>query len=86
MKVLCEEKGGEGLLAFMGKPIALWCLNYIYSGILVGVNDSCVKLKDAVIVYETGALTEKGWKDAQRLPGDFHYVQLSALESFGGAK
>ncbi len=86
MKVICEEKSGEGLEALLGQPVTLWCINYIYSGKLVGVNESCVKLAEAEIVYETGPFTESGWKDSQRLPGEYHYVQVAAIESFGGVK
>ena len=86
MKVVIDEVSGEGLESFLGKEIALYCVNYIYAGTLVGVNDTCVKLTDAHIVYETGPFDECGWKDAQALPGDTHYVQLVAVESFGGVK
>lgn len=75
------EVEGEGLVALMGERVTLFCLNYIYTGILVGVNDTCVKLEKASIVYETGAFTDKNWKDAQTLPNDL-YVQTSAVESF----
>jgi len=80
-----EEVEDRGLLAFMGKPISLFCLNYIYSGTVVGVNDQFVKLENPVIVYETGGLTAATWKDAQKLPG-VHYVMISAVESFGPGK
>lgn len=73
---------GEGLEALMGERVTLFCLNYIYTGKLVGVNSSFVKLESAMIVYETGALTDKTWKDAQPLPNDW-YVQTGAIESFG---
>ncbi len=43
------------------------------------------KLTDASIVYETGVLTDKNWKDAQKLPNDW-YVQQTAIESFGVLK
>lgn len=82
MKVLVKESESEGLLALMGKRVTLFCLNYIYTGDLVGVNDSCVKLSNAAVVYETGELSSKTWKDVQPLPQDW-YVQLSAVESFG---
>jgi len=80
-----EEKENEGLQAFLGKRITLYCLNYIYTGDLVGVNETCVKLSDASIVYETGSYIEKNWKDAQKLPHAW-YVQISAIESFGELK
>jgi hypothetical protein len=86
MKKIVEQVEGEGLEKFLGEPITLFCANYIYTGKLSGVNDSCVLLTDAAIVYETGAFNEKGWKDAQKLPGGEWYVQHSAIESFGKVK
>lgn len=81
MKKLIEEVEGEGLLSLMGLRITLFCINYIYTGKLVGVNTDCVLLRDAAIVYETGELTTKEWKDAQPLPNDV-YVSTNAIESF----
>lgn len=83
--VSVTEVEGEGLTALLGERITLFCLNYIYTGLLTGVNDTTVLLKDAVIVYETGELTSKDWKDAQKLPSDW-YVQISSIESFGRLK
>lgn len=80
--VKVEEVSGEGLVGLMGQNVTLFCLNYIYTGLLVGVNDSYLNLEKAKVVFETGAYDEKSWKDAQSLPGDW-YVQLSAVESFG---
>ena len=85
VKVKCEEIEGEGLLALLGKRVTLFCMNYIYTGDLEGVNDTCVKLKDAYIVYETGDFSSSGWKDAQKLAKEF-YVQTAAIESFGICK
>ena len=82
MKKLVEIQDGEGLEKLMGERVTLFCANFIYTGKLVGVNDSCVLLQDPAIVYETGAFTEKAWKDAQPLPGDW-YVQITMIESFG---
>ena len=82
MKVLVETKDGEGLESLMGQRVTLFCMNYIYTGKLVGVNNTCVKLEDAAIVYETGTLTDSNWKDAQRLPQAW-YVQTGTIESFG---
>ena len=73
---------GEGLQALMGERVTLFCLNYIYTGKLTGVNNTTVSLEEAAIVYETGSLTDKAWKDVQRLPGNW-YVQIAAIESFG---
>lgn len=84
MKVLQEvvEVKEEGLLALIGKNVALWCGSYIYAGKLIGVNDTCVKLDPAYVVYETGELTAKTWKDAQKFAGP-HYVMTRNIESFG---
>jgi hypothetical protein len=82
MKVLVEDVKGEGLISFLGKPITLYCANYIYTGKLIVVNETCVKLSEAKVVYETGSYSDKDWKDAQSLPNDW-YVQLSFVESFG---
>lgn len=82
MRKIVEEVDGEGLHALLGKYVALWCINYIYSGKLIGVNDTDVLLGDAKVVYETGWLTDKEFYNAQSLPGDW-YVRVSAIESYG---
>ena len=83
MKKLVEvtEVEGEGLVALMGERVTLFCMNYIYTGKLVGVNDTFVKLENAAVVYETGAFTDKSWKDAQALPKAL-YVMTGTIESF----
>jgi hypothetical protein len=80
-----EEVEGEGLYAFMGKSITLFCTSYIYTGILVGVNGDFVKLDNPAIVYETGELDAKSFKDAQKFSGS-HYIFLNQVESFGPGK
>ena len=85
MKKIVTEVQGEGLEKMLGERITLFCANYIYTGILSGVNDTCVLLTDAAIVYETGSFSEKTWKDAQKLPCDW-YVQILSIESFGVLK
>lgn len=72
----------EGLEKLLGERVTLFCSNYIYTGVLSGVNESCVLLTDAAIVYETGPFSDKKWTDAQSLPNGW-YVQISAIESFG---
>ena len=84
-KIEVEMVDGEGLVALIGSPVLLFCANYFYAGILRGVNESCVLLEDAKIVYETGILADDGFKDAQALPGEW-YVNIAAIESFGVAK
>ena len=86
MKCLVKEVENEGLAGLLGQTVTLFCGIYIYTGELVGVNESCVKLSDAKIVYETGPLTDKLWKDVQTLPTEKLYVQRSAIEAFGVTK
>ena len=82
-----EEKEGEGLISFLGLPITVYCLNYIYTGTLIGVNDTCIKIdgKDASIVYETGSLTALAFKDAQKCGRD-RYIMTATIESFEAGK
>ncbi len=80
-KVEVEMVDGEGLTGLLGNKVLLLCMNYFYTGILEGVNETCVLLKDPSIVYETGPWTSDTYKDAQKLPNDL-YVQKSAIESF----
>jgi len=88
MKVLQEvvEVTGEGLDSLIGKKVTLFCANYFYTGKLVGVNQTCVKLEDPAIVYQTGPFTEAAYADAQSLCVKVWYVQTSAIESFGVLK
>jgi len=77
-----EENKKEGMPSLIGKRITCFCAIYIYSGDLVEVTDSCIKLENPVIVYETGSFTTKNWKDAQVLPNSL-YIQTGMIESFG---
>lgn len=94
MKILKEKKvieesvedvEEEGFLALLGQTITCFCAVYIYTGKLVGVNRSCIKLETPKIVYETGAFDNKVWKDAQALPNDM-YIQMGMIEAFGVVK
>ena len=82
MKKIIDEVEGEGLAKLLGERVVLWCANYIYTGKLVGVNETDVLLEDAAVVYETGELCATGWKDAQKLPGPW-YVRTASIESYG---
>lgn len=79
--VQVTEVDGEGLVALLGKRVLVFCMNYIYTGELEGVNQTCILLKDASIVYETGAFTSKTFRDAQKV-GNL-YIQTNSIESFG---
>jgi hypothetical protein len=80
--VSVEEIEGEGLEALMGERVTLYCVNYIYAGKLIGVNDSFVLLEDAEIVYDTGSHFDKSFSDTGKMPNSW-YVQRAAIESFG---
>lgn len=83
MKKIVEvcEVSGEGLSALLGQSVMLFCVNYIYTGKLVGVNDTCVLLEDPAIVYETGPFTSAGYSDVQALHCKSLYVQIGAVEA-----
>lgn len=83
MKMIVEQVKGEGLEKLLGERVTLFCMNYIYTGNLLGVNESCVLLGEAAIVYDTGAFTDGKWSDCQPLPHGQWYVQLASIESFG---
>lgn len=76
------EVENEGFISLLGKQVEIRCNVYIYAGILVGVNQTCVKLDNAAIVYETGAFSDAKYMDAQKI-GDGQYVQMGLIESFG---
>ena len=80
-----QEVPNEGFEKLLGQTLTLFCLNYIYTGKLVGINEAYVLLESPSIVYETGAFHEKTWRDAQQLPHDM-YVMKSAIEAFGLVK
>lgn len=85
MKKVIEIDEHEGLEKLLGERVTLFCMNYIYTGKLMGVNEKCVLLADAAIVYETGAFTDTKWKDAQPLPREW-YVVTTCIESYGVLK
>ena len=86
MKKIIETDESEGLESLLGETVTLICMSYFYTGKLVGVNDTCVKLKDPYMIYETGAWNKADWEDAQKLPKEFLYVSIPAIESFGVMK
>ena len=85
MKRIVETDQDVGFEAMLGEGITLFCGVYIYTGKLAGVNDDHVELQDAKLVYETGALADGEWKDAQSLPGVWR-VMKAGIESWGKAK
>lgn len=86
MTKIVKQVEGEGLESLLGQRVVLFCLNYIYDGVLEGINDTCVLLTDASVVYETGPFNKAGYTDVQKLHTDKWYVQRGAVESFGMGK
>lgn len=82
MKKIVQVDDTDGFESLLGERITLFCLNYIYTGRLVGVNTVYLLLEEAAIVYETGPLGDKTWKDAQPLPNAWR-VQIGTVESWG---
>ena len=81
MKRLIEEVSGDGLEGLLGARVTFFCVNYIYEGKLVGVNDQYVRLDDAGIVYETGPLNENKWRDRQPVANPL-YIMLRSVEAY----
>lgn len=85
MKKIVQVDDNDGFESLLGERITLFCLNYIYTGTLVGVNDSYLLLESAGVVYETGPFDDAKWKDVQTLPNQWR-VQIGAVESWGVLK
>ncbi len=80
--VKVEEVAGEGLVGLLGENVQLFCMNYIYAGKLIGVNETCVKLENAHIVYATGSFTDNKYADSQKVSNEL-YISTRAIEAFG---
>ena len=78
--VITEEEGGYILL--LGKKVFFHCMNYHYSGTLVGINTTCIELADAYVVFSTGSYTDKKWADAQRTHSGKAYINVACIEAF----
>ena len=80
--VTVQEVDGEGFEALLNKSVLLLCMNYFYTGTLVGVNETCVLLENPSIVYDTGEWSADRWADAQSLHVNELYVQRASIEAF----
>jgi len=81
--VSVTEVEGEGLTALLGERVLVMCGTYFYDGVLEGVNDTCILLTDASIVFDTGSLTARKYTTAEKLPDSSWYIQTATIESFG---
>jgi hypothetical protein len=71
-----------GYIELLGKVVCIICDSYIYTGLLTGVNETCLELTDAYIVYETGAWKNPmKFQDAQKLPSARTFVSTRKIES-----
>ena len=86
MRKIVETTEECGFDALLGETVLLLCANYFYVGVLVGVNDTFVELKDPSIVYETGDWADAKYKDVQRLHTPSLCVQRAFIEAFGRGK
>ena len=88
MKKLVQviETNESALESLKGKRVTFLCLNYIYVGELVGVNETSVCLKNPAIVYETGKFSDKSYKDEQSLCVEEFFISMNCIESFGELK
>jgi len=80
------EVENSGLLELLGKRVTFFCLNYIYVGILTGINETCVELKDPAIIYETGKFSDSCNADEQSLCIPKFFIAMNCIESFGELK
>jgi len=85
MKKLVETNTENHLENYIGEVVTLFCCRYIYSGKLVSIDETSVCLEEAGIVYETGELKDKAWKDRQPLPQQW-CIAIPSIESFGVLK
>lgn len=75
----------EGIISLLDKQVTFFCANYIYTGKLIGINDESFLLENPAIVYETGAWSEKNWKNYEKLPHEL-FIMKNAVESLGVTK
>ena len=81
--VQVQEVDVAGLAALLGKQVLIMCGCYFYAGKLTGVDTDDIILEDAGIVYETGPLSEPGFKDFQKFGVKEWGVKVHAIESYG---
>ena len=83
---IIEGTENQGLESLLGERIQIMSAGYFYEGKLTGVNETCVELNDAHIIYETGSFQDKVYKDIQKLHTETWFVSIGLIESFGLSK
>ena len=70
---------------YIGKTVLVFCMNYIYTGVVKSVTKNEAVLSRGAIVYETGSFDSAKFGDAQLL-GDELVIRLSSMESYHETK
>ncbi len=83
MEELATDDKKKNLLSLIGESLTFICAVYIYTGKLIDVNEDCIKLENCSVVFETGPFTKSEWRDAQKLPHKYWYIQMAMIESWG---
>ncbi len=76
------EVDNEGFISALGQKVLIFGFRYNYAGILAGVNDNCIKLEKACIVFSTGKFDSDKWETSEVPKSTTIYVQLTAIESW----
>ena len=79
VSVDCDD---NGMSEYLGKNVVLFCVNYIWSGRLAGVNGDHVLLEDGGIVFETGEFNSTKFKDFQKLGHEIR-IPKAMIEAYG---
>ena len=84
MKKLVEviEVENEGFTKLLGETVTFYCANYIYHGVLTGINETCLLIKNPSIIYDTGP-HDKDFENIQSMHMNELYINKSFVESFG---
>jgi hypothetical protein len=79
------EVSNSGLESLLGKKVVIYACRFIYTGKLTGVNDNCIEIEGAQIVYDTGEHTnsKKSWTNVENMWNDTWYISTTSIESFG---
>ena len=82
MKKIIEIENA-GFEALLGEQVLVFCMRYIYTGKLSGVNSDKIVLENPYIVYETGSFDSKTFEDAQKFGPDELFLMTNSIESLG---
>jgi len=67
------------LAEMIGDPVFIMCIRYAYRGTVVSVSSDGIILKDATVVFGSGALSNKKASNEEALPG-INFIALDAIE------